>query len=146
MALILIVDDEQPIRHVLGEWVRRAGHEVAEADSSPAAIEAMEKRAADVVFTDIQMPGRDGRWLTGELRRRYPTTPVIIATSVGNMESEITLQWGVVSYLVKPFEPKTVERALKMALDWRKQTVESGAQPADTHERLEEWLASLDML
>jgi len=145
-VLILIVDDEQPIRHVLGEWIRRAGHEVAEADSSPAAIEAMEQRAADVVFTDIQMPGRDGRWLTGELRRRYPMTPVIIATSVGDMESEITLQWGVVSYLVKPFEPKTVERALKMALEWRKQTVESGAQPADTQERLEEWLASLDVL
>ena len=61
------------------------------------------------------------------------------------MESQITLQWGVVSYLVKPFEPKTVERTLKMALDWRTQTIESGVQPADSHERQEQWLDSLDV-
>jgi len=62
MALVLLVDDEADVRHLLGQVIRREGHEVMEAESSDAALAVMAARAADVVFTDIQMPGRDGRW------------------------------------------------------------------------------------
>src|SRR4051812_41833000 len=57
MASVLVVDDETHVRQVLGRIIREAGHEVMEAESSDAALKVMAERAADVMFTDIQMPG-----------------------------------------------------------------------------------------
>ena len=80
MALILIVDDEHGVRRVLARGIKGAGHEIVEADSADAALAMTERQPAAVVFSDVQMPRRDGLWLTGELRTRYPTTAVVLAT------------------------------------------------------------------
>jgi DNA-binding NtrC family response regulator len=145
MALILVVDDEQPIRQLLARAIKNAGHEVMEADSSDAALTVMEERAAGVVFTDIQMPGRDGRWLTNELRRRYPLTAVVLATSVKNIEPQVSLQWGVLSYLTKPFDLASLKNTLDIAVAWHKDAVANGPKDADFNDRLGDWLDSLDL-
>lgn len=142
MALVLVVDDESDVRQLLAQAIRFGGHEVLEADSSAAAIEVMERRAADVVFTDIQMPGRDGRWLTIELRKRYPMTAVVLATSVTDLSPTITLRFGVLSYLVKPFELNAVHDALATAIQWHDKVVASGLEAVEA-EQLEKWLDSL---
>jgi DNA-binding NtrC family response regulator len=140
-----VVDDEAHIRELLGLAIRRAGHDVVEADSSAAALKVMEQRPADVVFTDIQMPGHDGRWLTVELRKRYPLTAVVLATSVTDLEPTITLRFGVLSYLVKPFDLAAVNEALRMAVAWHNEVVTSGPE-AVAHDRLEQWLDSLEII
>ena len=145
MALVLVVDDEAHVRQLLGQAIRQAGHEVVEADSSDAALKVMEKRPADVVFTDIQMPGRDGRWLTIELRKRYPLSAVVLATSVTDLEPTITLRFGVLSYLVKPFDLQAVRRALDMAVAWHKDATVAGPKEVEQN-RLEEWLDSLEIV
>ena len=145
MAAVLVVDDETDVRQLLGQVITRAGHRVMEADSSDAALHMMEQDAADVVFTDIHMPGRDGRWLTKEVRKRYPTTAVVLATSVTDLEPTITLRLGVLSYLVKPFDLESVRRALEMAIAWHDKTVADGPEVV-AHEQLEQWLDSLEIL
>lgn len=145
MALVLVVDDEQRVRQLLGEVIKNAGHEVLEADCSDAALKVMEQRVADVVFTDVQMPGHDGRWLAVELRKRYAATAVVLATAVSDVEPTITLRFGVVSYLLKPFEMPKVTAALKLAVDWHNETVAQGSQQVEG-ERLEQWLDSLELL
>jgi DNA-binding NtrC family response regulator len=144
MALVLVVDDEPEVRQLLGRVIRTHGHEVVEAESADAALAIMAARAADVVFTDIQMPGHDGRWLTMELRKRYPATPVVLATSVADLEPAVTLKFGVLSYLVKPFDLPAVGRALKMAVDWRAGNPASGQHLVDERQ-LEAWLNSLEL-
>jgi CheY-like chemotaxis protein len=145
MATVLIVDDEAHVRQLLGHVIRKAGHQVLEADSAEAALGVMEQHQAAVVFTDIQMPGHDGRWLTIELRKRYPRTAIVLATSVTDVERTITLRFGVVSYLLKPFDLEAVAAALRMALEWHEQT--EGTEPAAIEqERLETWLDSLEIL
>ena len=143
MALILSVDDQYNVREVLVRWIKRAGHETLEAESADAALEVMKTQLADVVFSDVQMPGRDGLWLTGELRKRYPTTAVVLATQVSTVAPQITMQAGVLAYLIKPFNQESVMRALETALAWHTEAVASGPHPDDTTERLEEWLDSL---
>ena len=145
MARVLVVDDEAPVRTLLGQAIRRAGHQVIEAESSDAALNAMEKRPAGVVFVDIRLPGRDGRWLTLELRKRYPATAVVIATSVTNLEPAITLRFGVLSYLVKPFDLASVNQALDRAVDWHAEATASGVHDLE-QDQLEVWLKSLDIL
>jgi CheY-like chemotaxis protein len=145
MALVLVVDDEADVRKTLAQVIRHAGHEVMEADSSDAALKAMESKAADVVFTDIQMPGRDGRWLTIELRKRHPLTAVVLATSVTDLSSTITLRFGVLSYLVKPFDLGAVQHALATAVDWHDKIAAVGLHRVETEE-LAAWLDSLELL
>jgi DNA-binding NtrC family response regulator len=145
MALVLVVDDEPQVRQLLAQAIKRAGHEVAEADSSDAALQVMARHAADVVFTDIQMPGHDGRWLTIELRRRYPLTAVVLATSVADLSPTITMRFGVLSYLVKPFDLDAVVHALATAVAWHDQAVASGVHNVEA-DQLEKWLDSLDIV
>lgn len=145
MALVLVVDDEAHVRQLLGQAIRRAGHEVMEADSAEAAIDVMKERAADVVFTDIQMPGHDGRWLTIELRKRYPLTAIVLATSVTDLSPSITLRFGVLSYLVKPFDLPAVTEALATAVSWHEESVKSGIHAVES-DQLERWLDSLQLL
>jgi DNA-binding NtrC family response regulator len=145
MAAILIVDDEAHIRELLGHVIRKAGHQVLMADSAEAALRVMEEHQAAVVFTDIQMPGYDGRWLTIELRKRYPHTAVVLATSVTDLEPTITLRFGVLSYLLKPFDLNAVGDALRLALEWHAEAVATGPAAIE-EERLEEWLDSLEIL
>jgi len=145
MATVLVVDDEAHVRQLLGQAIRRQGHEVLEADSSDAAMAVMETKAADVVFTDIQMPGHDGRWLTLELRKRYPLTAVVLATSVRDLEASITLRFGVISYLVKPFDLSSVQNALNIALEWHRDAATRGPQKVE-EDQLEKWIDSLEIL
>jgi len=142
MAVILVVDDEAPVRHVLARWVEGAGHEVREAESAEAALRAVETQLPRVVFSDIQMPGRDGLWLTAELRRRHPATAVVLATGVSTVAPRISMQAGVIAYLVKPFSKASVMEALSLALDWQPEPALSPG--ATTAEQLQTWLDSLD--
>ncbi len=144
MALVLVVDDEAHVRQLLGQAIARDGHEVVEADSSDAALAVMARRAADVVFTDIQMPGRDGRWLALELRKRYPSSAVVLATSVTDLEPATTLRFGVLSYLVKPFDLADVRQALKTAVAWHEDRAAAGPEELQ-HDQLEAWLDSLNL-
>ena len=144
MASILIVDDEPSVRRLLVRWIQPIGHEIVEAESADAALDAMEKRRAAVVFSDIQMPGRDGLWLTSEVRTRYPMTAVVLATSVSSVAPQISMQVGVLAYLVKPFNQEAVIHALDAALAWHAETSVHGTRVGDTAERLQEWLGSLE--
>lgn len=144
MALVLVTDDELHIRQLLGEAIRQAGHQVLEANSSEAAMKVMAKQPADVAFCDIQMPGHDGRWLTLEIRRKYPATAVVIATAVGNLEPAITLRYGVLSYLLKPFDLKQVHQALTLAVAWHDDAVKVGPIETDPA-AISKWLDSLDL-
>jgi DNA-binding NtrC family response regulator len=145
MATVLIVDDEAHIRELLGHTIRKAGHQVLEAESADAALSEMKQHQAAVVFTDIQMPGHDGRWLTIELRKRYPHTAIVLATSVTDLERTITLRFGVLSYLLKPFDLDAVGEALRMALEWHADAIARGPAAIE-EERLEAWLDSLEIL
>ncbi len=145
MSLVLIVDDDADVRRILKRWIGAAGHDLAEADSAAAALEVSARRPADVVFCDVQMPGdHDGLWLTGELRRRYPASSVVLATGVSTVPSRISLQAGVLGYLVKPFERERLLEALETAIRWHEDTKVSGPRSEDTGDRLTAWLESLE--
>lgn len=104
----------------------------------------MEKQPVAVVFSDIQMPGHDGLWLTAELRKRYRTTAVVLATVVSTVAPGVSMQSGVLAYLVKPLSHDRVIEALTIALAWHTETIASGPRPEDTPERLQDWLDSLE--
>jgi DNA-binding NtrC family response regulator len=144
MAHLLIVDDESSLRELIRRYVVDLGHEIREADTAQAALTSMATTPADVVFCDVQMPGEDGLWLTGQIRNTYPTTAVILATGVSTIAPRVSMQAGVMAYLVKPFSQKALVDALAVALAWHEEARASGPRPEDIGERLKDWLDSLD--
>lgn len=146
MATVLIVDDEPEVRKVLHKWISRLGHTCLEAGDAAQALDVMAATPADVAFCDIQMPGRDGIWLTSQLRTTYPAVPVVLATAVTNLAPRTTMQAGVMAYLVKPFDPKRIAEALEISLKWHADTAAKGVQAEDVGQKLDDWLDELKEL
>jgi CheY-like chemotaxis protein len=101
---ILIVDDCPDVRSLLKRALRLFGYDkvrgVADAEE---AVAQFEKEAADVVLTDIHLPGEDGLALTQHIRERWPVCPVIVMTGLSDEESAIAaLRAGACDYLKKP--------------------------------------------
>lgn len=140
---MLVVEDELPIRKLLSRALLAEGHDVAEAGDAESALTIMDEHPADVVFCDIQMPGKDGLWLTRQIRQRYPRSAVILATGNPAVAPVDSMQFGVVAYLVKPFRREAMLVALDQALGWQR------ALPADKAiappaEQLMDWLDAID--
>ena len=144
MAQLLIVDDEEAVRRLIRLSLERLGHDIREAGHAQAALAAMAEKPADVVYCDVQMPGEDGIWLTGQIRNKYPTTAVILATGVSSVAASTSMRSGVMAYLVKPFTAKALLDATNIAIEWHNNAAAAGTNPEDVGDRLSAWLDSLD--
>jgi CheY-like chemotaxis protein len=148
MALILVVDDESAVRSVLRRFLEHEGHEVLEAETAEAALYELQEAATHVAvaFCDVQMPGHDGLWLTSQIRTQYPATAVILATGVTDIPAKISMQHGVMAYLLKPFKRDLVASALAQALAWHDDAQQHGApaMPDNLTYALRDWLDEID--
>lgn len=118
MTTVLIVDDEAPIRFAIREILEDRGHDVIEAASGEAALARLDD--ADLVLTDLAMPGMDGLALLTAIRERTRGTPVVLLTARGTEKTAVlALKGGAFDYLTKPFDVgelvRTVERAAEVA-------------------------------
>lgn len=140
MSRVLIVDDEAAIRAILSRWLAAAGYETCEAVDAEAALIEMAREPADVVLCDIEMPGRGGMWLTGQLRERFPFAAMVLATAVDSVPPSTSFKPGVVDYLLKPFAQARVLNAVSAAVRWHAAAVAKGPESSDAANRLTEWL------
>ena len=118
MASILIVDDEPAVRFALEEALTTGGHDVI------ACASAAEARAragdADVVVTDLVMPGQDGLALLAELRRDEPELPVVLLTARGSERTAAqAIKAGAWDYLPKPFAVDELRLVVGRAVEAR---------------------------
>jgi len=77
LAHILVVDDHEMVRQVVGLILERAGHRVSEACDGEHALEVLRSVTADMVLTDIDMSVMDGKRFLAELRSRFPGMPCV---------------------------------------------------------------------
>ncbi len=113
---ILIVDDEPDMRWVLGQLFRDGGYEVTEAANGHEALAMLDKAPADLVISDVRMPGMDGVELLRQLSERDPDLPVILLSAVEDLETAVgAMKLGAYDYVGKPFDSQrllvTVGRA-----------------------------------
>ncbi len=121
---VLVVDDDVSLRPMLASWVNRFGFLAFEAPSAEEALAHLEHSPVDIALCDVNMPGRDGVWLAERIREEYPTTAVIMATSVDEADVAVaTLSNDVVDYLLKPFDSGRLREALALGLDWHRASV-----------------------
>ena len=106
---ILLVDDEPHVIRVLRLMLEREGYEVASANDGAEALEKMLARRPDVMVSDIQMAGMDGRELCRTVRERFPSEPfpIFVMTSMtASGEREWVRELANVDFLEKPLSPR----------------------------------------
>ena len=113
---ILVVDDHNEIRDLLGRYLDQHGYEVSLADGGEAMKEALKECSVDLIVLDIMMPGDDGltlcRWL-----RDNDGPPVIMLTAMGDeADTVIGLEMGADDYVSKPFSPRELLARIKALL------------------------------
>ena len=103
---LLIVDDDERIRHLLQKFLMRNGFLVTAARDAAHARRILDGLDFDMIICDVMMPGEDGVSLTAALRETKET-PILLLTAKGETEDRIKgLEAGADDYLAKPFEPK----------------------------------------
>jgi two-component system response regulator MprA len=103
-AAILVVDDDAPIRRMLGRTLGSAGYDVGFAVDGGDALAAVERSVPDLLVLDVAMPGLDGIAVCKRLRSRGLATPVLLLTARDSVEDRVRgLDAGADDYLVKPF-------------------------------------------
>jgi len=109
--LVLVVDDESHILHVVSLKLRNAGYEILTAADGEEGYELAVQHQPHLVITDYQMPIMTGLDLCRKLREHEPTaqTPVLMLTARGSGLSEDDLaSTNIQDVLTKPFSPREV--------------------------------------
>ena len=84
MTRVIIIDDEEDIRIVLKEIFVREGFDVAVASDGAEGLSLIRETGADLVITDIIMPGSDGVETAYDIRMEFPKTKIIVMSGGGN--------------------------------------------------------------
>lgn len=119
MAKVLIVDDLEDNRDVLGRCLVHMGCDVVAASSGPEALDLIEQCEPDIVLLDIMMPEMDGFAVIRKIRETMSCERLpIIAISARHDADVITkaLNLGADDYITKPFEPTVVRARLEKRL------------------------------
>lgn len=112
--VVLVVDDEAEIRHLLRLYLERAGFSVLEAGDGRAALRVFEEqnqlggRRVAAVILDLMLPGMDG-WEVCERLRAQDNVPILMLTARGEIHERLHgFNLGADDYVVKPFDPREV--------------------------------------
>lgn len=113
---ILVVDDHDEIRDLLGRYLGQHGYEVSLADGGEAMKGFLRESTVDLIVLDIMMPGDDGltlcRWV-----RENNGPPVIMLTAMSEeADTIIGLEMGADDYVSKPFSPRELLARVKALL------------------------------
>ena len=113
---ILLVDDEEGIRKVLGIALADLGYEVFTAENGVEALRIFEDVRPPIVLTDIKMPEMDGIELLRRLKQESPETEVIMITGHGDMDLAInSVKYEATDFVTKPINDEVLEIALNRA-------------------------------
>lgn len=114
---ILVVDDEPGIRRSLLGAFSDEGFKVVAAESADAALEKLNEFSPDLVFLDIWMPGTDGLQALAEIKKRFPSLPVIVMSGHANISIAVkATQEGAFDFVEKPLDLSNVLNLVRRAL------------------------------
>src|SRR5271154_7130803 len=133
---ILVVEDEEKLRRVVELQLKTAGFDVEQAGSAEAAMRLADR--ADVILTDLRLPGVSGLELLANLRRQDSHTPVIVMTAFGSIETAVeAMKAGAVDFLPKPFSLDHLMTVVTKALELRTLRDENRDLRAELSQRYE---------
>ncbi len=115
---ILVVDDVQGNRELIREALASPEYDFREAENAREVLRIMREQPADLVITDVRMPGISGVDLLKELRSQYPDTIVILVTAFGTVESAVeAMKAGARDYITRPLDLHELRLVVQRSLE-----------------------------
>ncbi|MDA8413356.1 MAG: sigma-54 dependent transcriptional regulator [Desulfobacteraceae bacterium] len=113
---ILIIDDEENLRHMLSAMLARQGYQADAAANGAEALQRLREKVYDFILCDIRMPEMDGKeFLTRALEEHVPS-PVIMMSSYGSVDTAVEcMKMGAYDFISKPFKKDEIVMVLKKA-------------------------------
>ena len=100
---VIVCDDDRAVRGALNVNLSKAGYAVILCESAEEALERLRSEPIDVLLTDVNMPGRSGISLLGEVRLHWPDTRVVVMTGFGSVADAVSaMKDGAADYIIKP--------------------------------------------
>ncbi|NIR52528.1 response regulator transcription factor [candidate division KSB1 bacterium] len=106
---ILIVEDEEDIRSLVGHHLGEAGYKIFEAGAGNEAFDILEKNLPDLIILDLMLPGMTGTEVCKTLKQQEETRhiPIIMLTAKGEeIDRVVGFELGADDYVTKPFSPR----------------------------------------
>ncbi|MDP6979579.1 MAG: response regulator [Myxococcota bacterium] len=117
---VLVVDDDVAMREMVMSLLDDVGHKANEASNKSQALDCLASRPYDAVITDVKMPGGSGVELLEEIRAKHPSTPVILMTAFGSIQSAVdAMRAGAFDFVTKPFKREVLLSTLGRAFERR---------------------------
>jgi DNA-binding NtrC family response regulator len=122
MSLILVIEDEEKYRRVIGLHLSSSGYQVRAVGTAEEGLkQASVEPPADLVLTDLKLPGMDGLSFLEKLHEQNMHTPVIVMSAFGTVENAVeAMKKGAVDFLPKPFSLDHLSVVVEKALEVRK--------------------------
>jgi DNA-binding NtrC family response regulator len=118
MASILIVEDEPKLRRLLEISLSEDGHSVRTLGDAENALKGLAREPADVIVTDLKLPGMNGLEFLQEAKRMNAATPVVVMTAYGSVETAVeAMKAGASDYVLKPFSMAEMKLVINKELD-----------------------------
>ena len=117
--MILVADDDQTTRDLVGTLLRKAGHEVTEAIDADFAYMQATMSIPDLIILDVMMPGLDGWEVLARLRRDPETSEipvVVLSAKTGLADVSKSIVLGATDVLGKPCKPEEIINAVRANL------------------------------
>jgi len=117
MAKILIADDEQLIRKLIGDCLKKEGHEVLEADNGEEALNIFEKnKDIALAMLDIMMPEIDGWEVCRRIREKSDMPIMLVSARSQDFDQIMGFESGADDYVTKPFSLSILSRRVETLL------------------------------
>lgn len=112
-AAILLVEDDETFRRVLGRAFERRGYRVSVAASAEQALDLAAANPPDYAVVDLKLPGDSGLAVVAALRTLRPATRVLVLTGYASVATAVeAIKLGAVHYLAKPADADQILEAL----------------------------------
>jgi cyclic di-GMP phosphodiesterase len=137
--VILIVDDEEPIRDILSRKLRVEGYECVTAANGTEALKNAFMHDLDIVLLDVKMPGMSGMEVLSKLVIDHPDTSIIMVSAVTDINTAISaMKLGAYDYLTKPFNMDDLLMRLERALERRRLILKNKEYQRRLEQRVEQ--------
>ena len=118
MATILIVEDEPKMQRLLELNLAEEGYATRSTSSAEAALDFLRQEKADLVVTDLRLPGMNGLEFLQAVKRTNASLPVVVMTAYGTVETAVeAMKAGASDYILKPFALEEVKLIIRKELD-----------------------------
>ncbi len=121
MARVLVIDDDEGMRTLMKAMLVGVGHEVEEAVDGEDGLRIFRERPANLVITDINMPGMDGHEVIKAFRKLHEGVPILAVSGGGAVSKDDLLlsaaALGAAEVITKPFEFTQLVGAVQRALE-----------------------------